>query len=55
LGVPNCGADLGETFGQQVEGVLPRDHVELAGAAFAAGFAQQRLREARRRHLLHDA
>ncbi len=48
------GADLRQALGQDLEGALPRDRLELAGAARTAGFAQERLRQARRRDLLHD-
>jgi hypothetical protein len=42
------GADLRQALGQQFQGVLPADRLELAGAALAAGLAQQRLRQPRR-------
>jgi hypothetical protein len=35
---------------QDLERALPGDRLELAGAALAARLAQQRLRQARRRH-----
>jgi hypothetical protein len=49
------GADLRQPLGQDREGLLPGDRLELAGAALAARLAQQRLRQPRRRVLLHDA
>jgi hypothetical protein len=48
-------ADLAEPLGQHVVGALPADGLELARPALAAGLAQQRLRDARGRHLLHDS
>ena len=49
------GADLGEPIGQQLKSLFPRDHIKLTRAALAARLAQQGLRQARRRDLLHDA
>ena len=48
------GADPRQPLVEDREGTLPRDRLELAGAALAARLAQQRLRQPRRRHLLHD-
>src|SRR6185369_9247319 len=48
------GADAGEPRRQDLECALPRDLLELAGAALAARLAQQRPRQPRRRLLLHD-
>ncbi len=41
------GADVGQARGQNVVGALPADRFKLRSTAFAAGFAQQRLREPR--------
>ncbi len=49
------GADVAQALGQQLHRPVPRDGLELAGAALAAGLAQQWLGQPRRRHLLHDA
>jgi hypothetical protein len=49
------GADLPQAFGQRGEGLLPLDFLELAGAALGPGLALERLQQARRRILLHDA
>jgi hypothetical protein len=51
----SVGADLRQPLGEDRERLLPGDRLELAGAAFAARLAQQRLRQPRRRVLLHDA
>jgi hypothetical protein len=48
-------AEVAQALLQDLERALPGDRLELAGAALAARLAQQRLRQARRRHLLHDA
>ena len=48
-------ANLREPLGQDLERALPGDRLELAGATLAAGLAQQRLGQPRRRDLLHDA
>ena len=48
------GSDLLQALGQHLEREVPADRLELAGAAFAALLAQQRLGESRRRDLLHD-
>ena len=48
-------ANLLQAFCQQLKGALPRDRLKLTGAALAAGRAQQRLRQSRRRRLLHDS
>ncbi len=48
-------ADLLQPLGQQLEGALPADGLELTRATLAAGLAQQRPGQPRRRHLLHDA
>ena len=48
------GADAREPLVQDLVGALPADRLELARAALGARLAQQRLRQARRRVLLHD-
>ena len=49
------GANLGEALGQQLKSLFPSDHVKLTRTALAATLAQQGLRQARGRDLLHDA
>ncbi len=49
------GAQVLEARLQRAEGLFPGDFLELAVAALGAGLAPQRLGQARRRILLHDA
>ena len=49
------GAQLLEPLGEHRHGLVPGDLLELGLAALGVGLAPQRLGEARRRHLLHDA
>ena len=49
------GADVAQPLFEHREGLVPVDRLELAGAALGAGLAPQRLRQPRRRVLLHDA
>ena len=48
-------SDVRQAFAQDVKGALPRNRLKLTRPAFAARFAQQRLRQAGGRVLLHDA
>ena len=48
------GADPAQALLEDREGALPRDRLELAGAALAPGLPQQRPGQPRRRLLLHD-
>jgi hypothetical protein len=48
-------AQVAQTLLHDVEGLVPGDGLELAGAALGAGLAAQGLGEPRRRVLLHDA
>jgi len=50
-----CRPQMGETLFEHVERDVPRDGLELRAAAWRVLLAQQRLREARGRVLLHDA
>ncbi len=49
------GADTAQALGEQLVGALPGDRLELTLAPLAAWPAQKRLRQARRRYLLHDS